>query len=328
MSGRNTHKEEILKNINKRLIGKPKLIREYFLKRSIEKEPRTCETYIRKILNFADFLNADSRNFQKRIKEVDEDEIIRYLIKIGTTRTGKETSDSWKAVNWTALHDFFDFVAFKGIRDDNPLNGIKRPEIKDPVRQTHMTSSETQQVFENVESGTMRKSEKWKERDMAIFRIFLVTGIRLSALTEIDVSEYDLEKKMLQIIDKRRKYREVVLDDESAEILNMWLKKRKELLKDYKDPGALFISERRKRLSLGGVEYVVKKYTSILDKNITPHKLRSTYGVMIYESTKDINKVQQLMGHKQIATTQRYLAGLQTDPAEAANIVGSVLKSN
>lgn len=328
MSGRNEHKEQILKNINKRLVGQPKLIRDYFLKRSIEKEPRTCETYIRKILNFADFLNVDSRNFQKRIKEVGEDEIIRFLIKVGTTRDGKEASDSWKAVNWTALHDFFDFVVFKGIRDDNPLNGIKRPEIKDPIRQTHMTSSETQQVLGNVESKSMRKSEKWKERDMAIFRIFLVTGIRLSALTEIDVSEYDLESKVLQITDKRRKFREVVLDDESAELLSNWIVKRKELLKGYKDPGALFISERRKRLSLGGVEYVVKKYTGILDKNITPHKMRSTYGVMIYEQTKDINKVQQLMGHRQIATTQRYLAGLQTDPAEAAKIVTNVLKRN
>lgn len=328
MSGRNEHKEQILKNINKRLVGQPKLIRDYFLKRSIEKEPRTCETYIRKILNFADFLNVDSRNFQKRIKEVGEEEIIRFLIKVGTTRDGNEASDSWKAVNWTALHDFFDFVVFKGIRDDNPLNGIKRPEIKDPIRQTHMTSSETQQVLGNVESKAMRKSEKWKERDMAIFRIFLVTGIRLSALTEIDVSEYDLESKVLQITDKRRKFREVVLDDESAELLSNWIVKRKELLKGYKDPGALFISERRKRLSLGGVEYVVKKYTSILDKNITPHKMRSTYGVMIYEQTKDINKVQKLMGHRQIATTQRYLAGLQTDPAEAAKIVTNVLKRN
>lgn len=328
MSGRNAHKEEILKNINKKLIGRPKLIRDYFLKRSIEKEPRTCETYIRKILNFADFLNVDSRNFTKRIKEVNEDEIIRYLIKIGTTRYGKEASDSWKAVNWTALHDFFEFAVFKGVRDDNPLNGIKRPEIKDPIRQTHMTSIETQQVLGNVESGSMRKSEKWKERDMAIFRIFLVTGIRLSALTEIDASEYNSDNRTLQITDKRRKYREVVLDNESADLLNEWIEKRKELLKGYKDPGALFISERRKRLSLSGAEYVVKKYTSILDKNITPHKLRSTYGVMIYESTKDINKVQQLMGHRQIATTQRYLAGLQTDPAEAAMIVTNVLKRN
>lgn len=332
MSGRNEHKEKILKQLQKNLIGKPKLIKDYYYKLTYEKEAQTCSTYIRKVLNFADFLNVENAKFKKRVAEVKESEIIQYLLRISTKENGEETSDSWKAVNWTALYGFFSFLVKEGIREDNPMEGIKRPSIKDPIKQVHMEPEETRRVLKNVENResvterAKKKSEKWKERDNAIFRIFLVTGIRLSALTELDVDEYDEEKRLLRITDKRRKYREVVLDQESGEIMSAWIEKRKELLKHYKDPKALFISERRKRISQTGVRYIIEKYTSILDKNITPHKLRSTYGVMIYEQTKDINKVQELMAHRQIATTQRYLAGMQSDPEEAANIVSGVLK--
>ena len=82
-----------------------------------------------------------------------------------------------------------------------------------------------------------------------------------------------------------------------------------------KEERALFISSQGKRLGVRAVEYLVKKYAKVATplKNITPHKLRSTYGTNLYNQTKDIYIVAEVLGHKDVNTTKKHYAAISED---------------
>lgn len=117
---------------------------------------------------------------------------------------------------------------------------------------------------------------------------------------------------------------ECELDDDSMDILRNWVIKRAELL-NKRDCNALFISNRRTRITDKSVRDLVKAYTADFEKHITPHKFRSTFATLLYDQTGDIAYVQQLMNHSRPDTTQRYIVRKPIN-AEAAKYVNSLLK--
>ena len=81
---------------------------------------------------------------------------------------------------------------------------------------------------------------------------------------------------------------------------------------------ALFLSRERRRISVRGVEYLVKKYASVVtpDKRITPHKLRSSYGTALYAKTNDIYLVGSVLGHKNINVTAKFYTDIGKEEKE------------
>ena len=83
---------------------------------------------------------------------------------------------------------------------------------------------------------------------------------------------------------------------------------------------ALFLSLQNKRISVRAVENLVKKYSKLVTnlKNITPHKLRSTYGTSLYKETGDIYLVADVLGHKDVNTTRKHYAAIEEDRRRSA----------
>ena len=102
--------------------------------------------------------------------------------------------------------------------------------------------------------------------------------------------------------------------EETAEILKRYLQYR-ETLEIPKEERALFISSQGKRMMVRAMQYLVKKYAKVATplKKITPHKLRSTYGTNLYNETKDIYIVAEVLGHKDVNTTKKHYAGISDD---------------
>ena len=96
-------------------------------------------------------------------------------------------------------------------------------------------------------------------------------------------------------------------DDEAAEALEAYLSERKER-GNYALDAPLFLSMQDRRISVRSVELMVKKYARIASplKKISPHKLRSTYGTMLYDETGDIYLVADVLGHKDVNTTRKH----------------------
>ena len=150
--------------------------------------------------------------------------------------------------------------------------------------------------------------------------------MRCSALCSIDVNDINFSDKTLTVTDKGSKVKTYDMSDELCEILNDWIERRNEM-QDVKTK-ALFISNRKVRMSNNGVSKMVHTYAErcgIDYKNITPHKLRATYGTQLYNKTGDIHFVQECMGHNSPETTQLYIRGDRKNSKRASDIMRTIL---
>ena len=180
---------------------------------------------------------------------------------------------------------------------------------------------EIAKLLDSVENGDKltRSQQKYhnktKTRDLAILTLLLGTGIRVSECVGLDITDLDFDTNGMKI--HRKGGTEVILyfGDEVAEALLDYLDERELITAREGSEDALFLSMQRNRISVRAVENLVKKYSRTVTtlKNITPHKLRSTYGTQLYRETGDIYLVADVLGHKDVNTTRKHYAAIEDE---------------
>jgi len=196
------------------------------------------------------------------------------------------------------LRSFFKYLHKMKIISNNPSIDLESPKInsRHPV---YLTLEESKQLLSSIDGEN-------KERDYAIITLFLNCGLRLSELISIDINK--ITGDTLTVIGKGNKERTVYLNNACLEALKEYMRVRP--VEDVKDKNALFLSERKRRISKRSVQYLVKKYIGIsnLDtEKYSPHKLRHTAATLMYKYGKvDIRSLQEILGHENISTTQIY----------------------
>lgn len=196
------------------------------------------------------------------------------------------------------LRSFFKYMQKIKIIDENPTAELESPKInsRHPI---YLTLDESRQLLSSIDGEN-------RERDYAIITLFLNCGLRLSELVGIDISR--ISGDTLTVIGKGNKERTVYLNNACIEAINNYLKVRP--VDGAKDKDALFLSERKRRISKRTVQYLVKKYIGLSDLDTgkySTHKLRHTAATLMYKYGKvDIRSLQQILGHENIATTQIY----------------------
>ena len=182
-------------------------------------------------------------------------------------------------------------------------------------------------VQNGVGSHKAKEHQKnMRNRDILIMLLFMQTGMRKTALSEINIDDIDLSKRELLVIDKGNKRHIYYLTDDVVKYLKLWLLQRDKILGDnYSD--ALFISENKTRLSNNAIYKLVEKYCEeALDERISPHKLRSGFCSILYNETKDAEFVRRAVGHSNISTTQRYIVTDNSEKERAANLINNLIK--
>jgi site-specific recombinase XerD len=161
---------------------------------------------------------------------------------------------------------------------------------------------------ENLSARQKKFAEKTHYRDIAIIILLLNTGIRVSECVGIDLNDINFELKSIKILRKGMKEQIIYFSDDVEQTLKDYIDlERKHLLLNNENEDALFISLKHCRISARSVENLVKKFASgVSAKNITPHKLRSTYGTALYNKTGDISLVASVLGHTNVNTTKAY----------------------
>ncbi len=153
--------------------------------------------------------------------------------------------------------------------------------------------------------------EHTRKRDLAILTLFLSTGIRISELVGLNIDDIDFKANAFKVTRKGGAQSILYFTEETATALGDYLDERasQQLIEGYP---ALFLSLQKRRITVRAVENLVKKYASIVTplKNITPHKLRSTFGTSLYNETSDIYVVAEILGHRDINTTKRHYAAI------------------
>lgn len=164
---------------------------------------------------------------------------------------------------------------------------------------------------------TMQKGfhKHTKVRDFAILSLFLGTGIRISECVGLNVQDIDFTQNSFKVTRKGGNSEILYFNDEVANALKTYLIERSNNSKVEANEKALFLSLQNKRISVRAVEKMVKKYSLLVTplKNITPHKLRSTFGTNLYRETNDIYVVADVLGHKDINTTRKHYAAISED---------------
>lgn len=301
----------------------------------------SCKQYLTTLKKFFAYINPNIRLVKPN--DFTEEVITNYFLEIKFVtkkKSGKiiqtESSDSYKQGIWSCLNNFFEYLESQNIIEKNYLKlaKIKRPKNRDLDRINRdrilLTREDFKKIIEAVEtgvgsSGAQKYQHKYKNRDMSIMLLFMTTGMRKTALREINVDDLDLDNKKLSVIDKGHRVHEYVLTDGLVEYLKDWLFDRQLYLGAYK-MSALFISRDKNRISDQSITDLIDKYAyAALGYHISPHKLRSGLSSILYNETHDLEFVRRVIGHKNISTTQRYVVTDNKEREKAANYIADIL---
>ena len=323
MNGR-IEKENVAKQaMEKKLNSLPEIFTAFYdWMDAREKSYTTMRNYINHVMEFKDF--CDRRKKNEFYENVTDDTIEKYMSSIRRkTIDGKEVDigDDIRAAKWSSLNTFFKFLSQKKYITNNPMLLTERPRIKTQHTVTYMTQNEIESVFKRIlkESRPMIKN-----RDFCIMAMGLGTGLRVSAIVNINIEDIDFATSSIKVIEKGRKIREIKFAENLKNLLLIWIKDR-ELYFNGENTGPLFISQTKNRMSVDSVEHLVKKYTNHLPKKITPHKLRSSAAMNLHGAGVDILTIASILGHENVTTTQRYIRAYDEDQKKATNILDGMI---
>ncbi len=288
-----------------------------------DKSYTTMDNYINHVIEFMEFYTKGRKN-NKFYETVTDDDIEGYMKSIRRkVINGKEieVGDGIRAAKWSSLNTFFKFLSQKKHITNNPMLLTERPRDKTKYTITYMTQQEIESVFKRISEDARPMV---KNRDACIVAMGLGTGLRVSAIVNINVEDIDFRTNNIRVIEKGRKTRDISIQGSLRNLLLIWMKDR-ELYFGGEKTGPLFISQKKSRLSVDSVEELVKKYTSHLPKKITPHKLRSSAAMNLHGSGVDILTIAAILGHENVTTTQRYTRAYDKDKVNASKILDGLL---
>lgn len=205
-----------------------------------------------------------------------------------------------------SIKTFFGFLTQSGYLRRNIASELIPPSIPHKDRR-FLSEDEYQRVLANVRSI----------RDQAVLELFLQSGLRLSELVNLTVTDLELPKRltkdpenvgMIRVHRKRGKEVYLPLNWKACEALASWLSVRRELIREVSADDALFLSKYRRRMTPRSIRYLVMKY---LDRagvsGASVHTLRHTMATHYLAKGGDLKSVQEMLGHESIETTQIYL---------------------
>ena len=261
---------------------------------------------VRTLRNYSHALNAfeDWRGDAfKTWRDCTADDFRQYLFELMKQELARATI----RLRFAALRSFYKFLVHRCGLAVSPLAEIQlpKPERKLPVV---LTLSQMEQLLEmplNMEPDA--RALPWQAaRDVAILELFYSSGLRVSELVALDVSDADFLSETLRVLGKGNKERLVPIGSHAMKALQKY--RQQAVVHD----GPLFINKNKdpnkRRLSARSVQMLLKKYLAATDIGfeVTPHKLRHTFATHMLDHGADLRSVQTLLGHESLSTTQIY----------------------
>ena len=286
----------------------------------LNKSPNTIKEYNYDLATFLKFIKVhfkmtDEENFSNitikdmsidTLKKIKLDDIHAFLSYLTNTYHSKATTRARKV---SSIRVFFNYLCAKAnLIEINPAQNLETPKLdrrlpkylslEDSIKLLDVTSNEDNRIY---------------QRDYAIITLFLNCGMRLAELVGINIQDIDFSENRMTVIGKGNKERAVYLNKACVHAVNEYLAVRpKEGIKTDKlnSKNALFLSERKERISRRTVQNIVDKELKAagLDTNkYSVHKLRHTAATLMYQyGNVDIRALQEVLGHESISTTEIY----------------------
>ena len=324
MSGRYEKEKKFENRINEKLKTSPYVMTEYYYNLiGSGKSYATVYNYINYITSFIKFIYGDNcpEDFYNEIGAV---HINKYIASLRTKEVnGKEqrTSDSIKTVQWSALSSFFQFLVPKYLTE-NPVMQTQRPKMKDKPQVTYLNEQEIAELLNYVEANA---NDRLKNRDLCWLKLGFSTGLRVSAIVQIDVDDIDFENNQIRVTEKGDYDEYVMFGKKMKKQLLKCIEDRENICEDVKTD-ALFVSQLGKRLSVNMLAKQLTQYAgNVTKKKVTPHVMRHSCATNLYEKTGDIYLCSKQLHHKNVSTTERYAELSNVKKREASKILDSMI---
>jgi integrase/recombinase XerC len=201
-----------------------------------------------------------------------------------------------------AVRSWCRFLRRQGVLAVNPADGLRAPR-QDKKLPHFLKEDQVPRLLEAPPDTPLGV------RDRAILETLYSAGLRVSELTGLNVDDLDLEGGTATVRGKGKRERLALLGPQAVEALRQWLTLRPGLAaKRARAPAALLLNKNGTRLTSRSVGRLLEKYVGAtgLDPRSSPHTLRHSFATHLVDAGADIRSVQELLGHRSLATTQIY----------------------
>jgi integrase/recombinase XerC len=208
-----------------------------------------------------------------------------------------------------ALRSFFQFLVREGVLAVNTARLVRTPKAPKTLPVV-LTAEQTNSLVDQVAAGKIERP--YPERDLAIFELLYGCGLRVSELAGLNLDDFDLGERWIRVRGKGKKERQVPFGGKAAKAVDAWLAVRNPRAAGER---ALLLNYRGGRLSDRGIRDIVKLYAVLLtgDSSIHPHSFRHAFATHLLADGADLRAIQELLGHAQLSTTQKYTQVSLTD---------------
>ncbi len=263
------------------------------LERGLSKNSR--EAYAHDVERFLDWCSEQGLN----AVDVKLDDLHRYsweLFDIGILPRSI-------ARNLAALRSFYGFLLLDGYINQDPTELLDNPRVPKHLP-TVLSREEVERIL-----ACLDLSLPQERRDHCIIELLYTSGLRISELCNLNISDLFLEEGFIRVVGKGNKQRLVPLAHRAVKEIKMWLQERNEINIKHGEEDILFVSHQRgKRVSRITVFHNLKFYAlrAGIEKNISPHTFRHTFATHLLEGGANLRAIQQMLGHEKLGTTQFY----------------------
>ncbi|HEU0074183.1 MAG TPA: site-specific tyrosine recombinase XerD [Dehalococcoidia bacterium] len=273
---------------------------------SVEKgaSGNTIAAYRNDLGQLEEFIVGENKNGNGHLIQwplISQNRVMEYILHLKSQSYAEATV----ARKVAAVKSFFSFLQAEGKLKANPTEQLASPKVGKMLPKPLTV----QEIDELLEQPARRNTPEAK-RDRAMLELMYATGLRVTELVSLDVSDLQLEgeKPYVRLVGKGNRERQIPLLEQPVQELSEYIRFARTRLVGERDETALFVNRRGERLTRQGFWLILKGYAleAGIRGRVTPHTLRHSFATHMLRGGMDIHKVQELLGHANISTTQVY----------------------
>ena len=267
-------------------------LRSFFNFLIVEKglSKNTVNAYKTDIKGFIKWIDKNNIGSLLKIKESNANQYISFLfsLKLKSSSVNRKIS---------SLKSFYLFLLKKKFIDNSPFNEVISPK-QEKYLPASMSESEVEKLLNSPDI-----TKDLEQRDKAMIEMLYATGMRISELINLKITDIDMNRSVIKVMGKGSKERLIPFGESASEALSNYLKIRKD-----SPSKEVFISNRGKKISRVAFWQRIKVYLlrENLKDSISPHTLRHAFATHLLNRGADLRSVQLLLGHSDLSTTQIY----------------------
>lgn len=271
---------------------------EQYLQVEKNASEHTCRNYLLDLREFDSFLTQRGPAYVSGVEQINNLTIRGFMGQLA-----KNNKKSSQARKLSTLRTFFKFLVRENVIAQNPASAVRTPKL-DKYLPQHLTVDEAFALLDSVPA-----SDPAHARDRAILEVLYSTGIRVSEMVGLNRNDLELNLGIIKVRGKGRKERIVPIGKKAIAALNHYLQKSENLLPEGQRGNIpVFLNSRAGRLTTRSVGRLIDKYVKHcgLQRNISPHSIRHSFATHLLNAGADLRAIQELLGHVNLSTTQRY----------------------